>query len=116
MHSYNSIKYSEISDGQYSVNIDLQCILNSKELRNFKKNIRKLCYDCDCDTSGIYKLDGNKFCYKSETLLPLEESGNKPKVLMVFGNPALHSIITGKGPVPGCGGGRKTFQAGVGSK
>ena len=95
MHSYNSIKYSEISDGQYTATIDLQCIPKSEELRDFKTNIRELTSDCDGDTSGIYKFDGNKLVYKSETLLPLEGCGNKPKVLMVFGNPAFHSAKNG---------------------
>ena len=86
---------SEISNGQYTVTIDLRCILNSKELRDFKTNIRKLFNDCDGDTSGIYKFDGNKLCYSTETLLPVEGCGNKPKVLIVFGNPAFHSVENG---------------------
>jgi len=95
MHSNNSIKCSEISDGQYTVSIDLRGIYNSEKLKSFKKKVKELSNDCDGDTSRIYKFDGNKLRYISETLFPAEGCGNKPKVLIVFGNPAFHSVING---------------------
>jgi hypothetical protein len=95
MQSYNSIKCSEISDGQYTVTIDLQNFQNKIDLYKFKIKLKELSNDCAEDISGIYKLDGNKLVYKSETLLPLEGCGNKPKVLIVYGNPAFHSVKNG---------------------
>jgi len=95
MHSNNSIKCSEISDGQYTVSINLRGFYNLDKLKGFKKKIKELSNDCDGDTSGIYKFDGNKLRYKSETLFPLKGCGNKPKVLIVFGNPAFHSVRNG---------------------
>jgi len=90
-----SINYSEISEGQYTVTIDSHCILNSEDLRAFKANIRELSNDCDGGANRIYIFDGDNITYKSETILPVGGYGNKPKVLMVFGNPAFHSVKNG---------------------
>jgi len=95
MPSYNSIKYREISDGQYTVTIDLQNFQNKIDLYKFKIKLKELSNDCADDISGIYELDGNKLVYKSETLFPMEGCGNNPKVLIVFGNPAFHSVKHG---------------------
>ena len=40
MKSNNSIKCSEISDGQYTVSIDLRGIHNSDKLKDFKKRLK----------------------------------------------------------------------------
>jgi hypothetical protein len=95
MPPYNSIKYSEISDGQYTVTIDLRNLQNKIDLYKFKMKLKEISNDCAEDISGIYKFDGNKLYYKSETLLPQEGCGNQPKVLIVFGNPAFHSVKYG---------------------
>jgi hypothetical protein len=94
MHSNNSIKCSEISDGQYTVSIDLRGIHNSDKLKGFKKKIKELSNDCDGDTSGIYKFDGNILSYKSEQLIPTKKN-NRPSLLLVLGNPATHSVESG---------------------
>jgi hypothetical protein len=95
MPSNNSIKCSEISDGQYTVSIDLRCIHNSKIFKNLEKIIKETSNDCDDDIGDIYKFDGNKLTYRSETLFPPEKNVNKQKVLIVFGNPAFHSVKYG---------------------
>ena len=92
MPSNKFIKHSRISKGQYTVSIDLRGFLNSEELKDFKKNIKDLFNDCEDDIGDIYKYDGNKLTYTSETLFPPKRYVNKQKVLIVFGNPAFHSI------------------------
>jgi len=94
MSSNKLIELSKISNGQYTVTIDLGIIPNS-ERKDFKHNIKELRKDCEGDTRNIYKLKGNKFCYISETLFPHGGYVKKPKVLIVFGNPAFHSIKNG---------------------
>ena len=95
MSSNSSIKCSEISDGQYTVTVDLHRFKTTMELCEFRKNLKEISKDCDGHISGIYKLEGNKLEYKSETLFPMEGCGNNPKVLIVFGNPAFHSVKHG---------------------
>lgn len=60
--------------------MDLEEIIN--EIRN----------DCGNDSGDVYKFDGEKLTYTSETLIPPKRYVKKPKVLLVFGNPAFHSI------------------------
>ena len=91
----NFIKYSEITDAQYTVTINLQNFLNEMDLCEFKKDLKEISNDCADDIVEIYKFDGNKLTYRSETLFPHERNVNKPKVLIVFGNPAFHSIRNG---------------------
>jgi hypothetical protein len=94
MSSNISIELGEISDGQYTVAIDLSVFQNC-ERTDFINNIKELRKDCEGDTRKIYKLKGNEFSYTSETLFPDGEYAKKPKVLIVFGNPAFHSIKNG---------------------
>jgi hypothetical protein len=92
MSPNNSIKCSEISDGQYTVKIDLGNFQNKMELSEIRKHLKLISKDCDDDISGIYRLDGNKLVYRSESLFPMEGRGNKPNVFIVFGNPAYYSV------------------------
>jgi hypothetical protein len=86
------IKHSKISNGQYTVTIDLQDIPYSEKFQDLGKIIKKISNDCDDDIGDIYKYDGKKLTYTSETLFPPKRYVNKQKVLIVFGNPAIHSI------------------------
>lgn len=95
MPSKKFIKHSRISNGQYTVSIDLQKVLDPAVLNKLKINFRELTNDCDDDIGDIYKFDDNKLCYKSETLPPPKRYVNKQKVLIVFGNPAFHSVKNG---------------------
>jgi hypothetical protein len=95
MPSKKFIKHSRVSNGQYTVSIDLQKILDPTVINKLKINFRELTNDCDDDIGGIYKFDDNRLCYKSETLLPRERYVNKQKVLIVYGNPAFHSVKNG---------------------
>jgi len=42
----------------------------------------------------IYRLNGNQLTYQSEHLIPLKKD-NRPPLLLVFGNPASHSVAAG---------------------
>lgn len=78
---------SEIKNGKYTVTIKLNDHLCSKikETLNKKPEFKKVC----C-------IDRNNFKYESETILPLDaENTEKQKILMVFGNPAIHSVEKG---------------------
>jgi len=78
---------SEIKNGKYTVIIKLNDHLCSKikETLNKKPEFKKVC----C-------IDRNNFKYESETILPLDsENTGKQKILMVFGNPAIHSVEKG---------------------
>ena len=95
MPSRKFIKHSRISNGQYTVSIDLNWALDPAVLDKLKINLGELTHDCDDDMGNIYELDGNKLCYRSETLFQAERYVKKPKILIVFGNPAYHSVKNG---------------------
>ena len=92
MPSNKFIKHSKISSGQYNVSINLRGIPNSEKFQDLEKIIEEISNDCDDDIGDIYKYDGNKLTYTSETIFPPKRYVNKQKVLIVFGNPAFHSI------------------------
>ena len=48
----------------------------------------------DPDNTKIYKKRGDKLIYRSEQLIPTKKD-NRPPLLMVFGNPATHSVEAG---------------------
>jgi len=81
------MKFSEIKNGKYTVTIKLKADLRSKikDALHKKPEFKKVC----C-------IDRNNFKYESETILPLDtENAGKQKILMVFGNPAIHSVEKG---------------------
>jgi len=86
------MKHSRISNGQYTVTINLRDIPDSEKLQDFERKLEQISHDYGDDIRNIYKYDGNKITYTSETLIPSKRYVNKPKVLIVFGNPAIHSI------------------------
>lgn len=95
MPSCKLIKCSESSNGQYTVSIELQKGFDPAALNKFKNNFQELNKDCGYDANRILQLNGNKLRYRSETLFPPERYVSKPKVLIVFGNPAFHSVKHG---------------------
>lgn len=92
MPSKKIIAHSKISNGQYTVTINFQCIPDSEKIQDIDNIINEISNDYDEDVDDIYKYGDNKLTYKSETLFPKKKCVNKPKVLIVFGNPAIHSI------------------------
>jgi len=78
---------SEIKNGKYTVTIKFKVDLCSK----IKEALHK-----ESEFNGVYCIDRNNFKYESETILPLDaEDTGKQKILMVFGNPAIHSVEKG---------------------
>ena len=48
----------------------------------------------DPDNAKVYRKIGNKIIYRSEQLIPTKKN-KRPPLLMVFGNPATHSVAKG---------------------
>ena len=48
----------------------------------------------DPDNTKAYRKNGNKLIYRSEQLIPTKKD-KRPPLLMVFGNPATHSVEAG---------------------
>ena len=95
MPSAKFIKHSKISNGQYTVTINLRGISNSEKLQDLEGKLKQIFHDYGDDVRDVYKYDGTKLTYTSETLIPSKRCVNKKKVLIVFGNPAIHSIKNG---------------------
>ena len=88
------MKFSKITDGQYTVELDLNEYLSPGQVSSFKDQLGEI-GQCDNDFKDISKLKGNTLEYDSETVLPLVDDNSKEKVLLVFGNPAIHSVKNG---------------------
>ena len=88
------MKFSKITDGQYTVEFDLDKYLRPGQVRSFKDQLGEI-GRCDNDFKDICKLKGNTLEYNSETVLPIVDDNSKEKVLLVFGNPAIHSVNNG---------------------
>lgn len=87
------LQFGEIENGQYKVTADLSALFeNPDDLNNFKDNFKQI---KDNDFQEICTLEGNSLTYTSETLLPEKYDTAKPRVLLVLGNPATHSIKNG---------------------
>ena len=92
----NTLEYniSSISKGQYSVEMNLASCMNHDQIRNFTNKLLDICSH-DQYFQNIYSLNRNILRYKSETILPENIDKNKRKILLIFGNPATHSIEHG---------------------
>ena len=78
---------SKIKNGKYTVTIKFNGDLCSK----IKDALHK-----ETGFKDVCCIDRNNFNYESETILPLDiENAEKQKILMVFGNPAIHSVEKG---------------------
>lgn len=85
--------------GQYSVIMELSAIMTRKQLEELTQSFEKM-KEQDQDfkemcEKGLCTFDGKTLRYKSETLLPAKYDTSKPRVLLVLGNPATHSIKSG---------------------
>lgn len=88
------MKYHEILDGKFSVELDLNCLLSKKELGDFKSAFDEI-RGRKPISSHVYGYENGILRYQSETLLPKGTDQTKNKVLLVFGNPATHSVQNG---------------------
>ena len=92
MLSNKLIRYSKISNGHYTVTINLRSLPASEKFQYLEKILDEIAGEYGEKIDDVYKYDGNNITYISETLFPPNRYVNKPKVLIVFGNPAVHSI------------------------
>jgi hypothetical protein len=87
---------SDISNGQYSVSINLESILNHSDITQMKNDLKDITQNDPFinDKNGvpIISINGNKISYLSETIFPQNTDQSKQKVLL---NPATHSIKYG---------------------
>jgi hypothetical protein len=82
------MEFSKPDNGIYKVEMRLgeEDASRIRSVLKEESEFKKLC-----------EMKGNVLEYKSETVLPLEESNpqGKQKILMVFGNPAINSVVHG---------------------
>jgi hypothetical protein len=90
---------SEITNGQYSVSINLESCLAAHELSAINSNLLDIEkhdeHFHDLGNQPLALIKGGILTYRSETVLPKIQNPKKNRVLMVFGNPATHSIKHG---------------------
>lgn len=92
-------RISKIKNGQYTVKIYLNQCLESSQIVTLESNLKDISKrdgSFTLNTSGsLCSFRNGVLTYKSETILPLVHRRNREKILMVFGNPATHSIKNG---------------------
>jgi len=94
MGSKGPLAYRRMPPGHLECTLDLSALYSSpRERETFKERYRKF-RDSDPDNKHVYRLKGKRLIFKSEQLIPSKRS-NKPSLLLVFGNPATHSIRKG---------------------
>jgi hypothetical protein len=89
------LEWKDIGDGKLKVKLDLKRLYGySEELTsNFRERYSKL-LDKHPETAIITQLRGNILEYESEQIIP-EKKGNMKPLLLLFGNPASHSVVSG---------------------
>jgi hypothetical protein len=88
-----TINYRQIDDLILQCEIDLKSLYPDHEFEGFQERFQdfKKSHDSHND---IFRFADQKISYKSEQLIP-NQYNSKPFLLMVFGNPASHSIKAG---------------------
>jgi hypothetical protein len=88
------LTYDEKSGGRLDYTIDVSALYPSKSsFAEFEKRYDRF-LESDESTRAIYELKGKKWIYRSEQLIPSKPS-RKPPLLLIFGNPASHSVAAG---------------------
>jgi len=85
---------SKIKDGQYEVTVNISTCLSRDSISLLKQNIMNIS-EHDSLFSSMCQLKGDTLRYTSETILPSCQKDKRKKILLVFGNPAMHSIDKG---------------------
>jgi hypothetical protein len=94
MMSQRILTFEEKSRGRLECRVDLSALYQSKtELAEFKRRYSEFLF-CDKYTGSVYELRRNKLIYRSEQLIP-SKTNKKPPLLLIFGNPASHSVVAG---------------------
>jgi len=87
------IIFSDIEQGQYTVEMNLNALMDSEQKAVFEEQIPNNFRD------EVSSYHNGILSYTSETVLPDLENKNvdksKEKLLFIFGNPAIHSIANG---------------------
>jgi len=88
------LTYDEKSPGRLECRVDLSVLYPSKSgISKFQKQYSQF-RKCDGSTLAVYELKGNKLTYQSEQLIPTKID-TRPSLLLIFGNPASHSVQSG---------------------
>jgi hypothetical protein len=88
--TYNQSKYPAHLDCE----ISLSKLFPTKGEREKFNNKYKTFLDSDADNRCIYELKHGTLFYKTEQLIPIR-TDERPPLLLIFGNPATHSIKNG---------------------
>jgi len=88
------VEFYQVKRGNYSVELDLNKLFDADQLSLFSSRYKTIAAQ-DADFKALTSLRDGFFRYESETLLPLIGEGFKPKVFIVYGNPATHSVRNG---------------------
>lgn len=84
----------ETSPGRLECTLDLTDLYPSRdELVEFKNRYNNF-LNSDKETQAMYKLKDKQLIYQSEQLIPSKRD-ERPHLLLVFGNPASHSVKAG---------------------
>ena len=88
------LKYDETSPGRLECAVDLSALYRSNlEFETFRERYNSFRL-CDEYTRRVYELRGKRLLYRSEQLVPFK-TNKKPPLLLIFGNPASHSVVAG---------------------
>lgn len=88
------LTYDEKSPGRLECKLDLSALYPTRsEFTKFKKQYSQF-RECDESTLAVYELKRNKLTYQSEQVIPSKRD-RRPPLLLVFGNPASHSVQSG---------------------
>jgi hypothetical protein len=88
------LTYDEKSPGRLECTVDLSALYPAKgEFEEFKKRYHEF-RRCDESTLAVYELKGDKLTYQSEQLIATKRD-RRPSLVLVFGNPASHSVQSG---------------------
>lgn len=88
------IEFSEIEQGQYTVEMNLNILMDNCQRYGLEKQITEIQH-YENEYAFVSSLKDGVLKYRSETLFPEDVDTDKQKLLFVFGNPANHSIING---------------------
>jgi len=88
------LEYRPGKPGQLKCKIDLDKLFKTqKEHNKFNQNWKKF-LKSDKNNKIIYSLKGNILKYKTEELIPTKPTNRRP-LLLLLGNPASHSVVSG---------------------
>lgn len=94
MGSKRILTYRQMPPGHLECTLDISALYPSPKKREAFKTRYRVFRASDPDNRLVYRLKGNRLIFKSEQLIPSKRI-NRPSLLLVFGNPATHSVTEG---------------------